>query len=102
MYLFRYEGSIFPFNNAPTILRPEYSVEFRSNDKKYVLVSDFEDGSLGRLCNHSLQNANMKLVVSNEKNSNMILFFQTTKYIPANSELLWDYGDRSGAEWLKL
>lgn len=63
-----------------------------------------EDGSLGRLVNHSKLHPNVEVKVVAEDRSYLCLFAKTT--IESGHELLYDYGERSQAaievfNWLK-
>ena len=65
-----------------------------------------EDGTLGRLINHSKTKANIKSVIMEVDDTPHIIFL-SIRNIKAGEELLYDYGDRSTASltsypWLKL
>lgn len=69
--------------------------DVKLDDGRCVCIdSTAEDGKPGRLINHSLKKGNLK-VMKVEIGESVRIFFLATKGIPANRELLFDYGDRS-------
>ena len=95
-FLFRYVGRVIP-EGSEQPKKTEYAIYFRHNNKKYVCVADDEDGSLGRLCNHSLSRRNMKPNVI-DGDDGPIIYFYATSDLNANEELLWNYNDRTAPE----
>jgi hypothetical protein len=72
-----------------------YIFDLKLNDGRTVSIdATAEDGRPGRLINHSYQKGNLKpkLIVTGES---IRLFLVARETIPANRELLYDYGDRS-------
>ena len=64
-----------------------------------------EDGSFGRLLNHSRNKPNIKSQITDVDGSPHIIFY-STKEIKSGEELMYDYGDRSQTSlrehpWLK-
>ena len=71
-----------------------YMYYFKANGKHYCIDATAETGRLGRLINHSRQQPNLitKVVMLN----NCPRLVLVAKYdIEPNTELLYDYGDRS-------
>jgi SET domain len=64
------------------------------NEVTVCIDATAEDETPGRLINHSLRNGNVKSKKV-EIGDTVRLFFVAMKNIPANCELLYDYGDRS-------
>ena len=82
-----------------------YILEFKFNEKWWAVDATDENGTFGRLINHSKQNKNVKPIVLNEK-GNPEVHFVAMKAIDKNEELLYDYGDNSKTSalhfpWLK-
>ena len=82
-----------------------YMYYFPHENKKYCVDATFDDGTLGRLINHS--------VSGNCKASSVLiegtphLYFQASRDIPVGEELCYDYGDHSKVSrneypWLDL
>jgi hypothetical protein len=69
--------------------------DVKVDDGRTVCIdATVEDGTPGRLINHSLKKGNLKaknIVVE----GTLRLFLVATETIPANRELLYDYGERS-------
>ena len=78
----------------------------------FILVFSFsvdatkEDGTTGRLINHSRSNANIKSMTIDVDGTPHIIF-KANRDIKPTEELLYDYGDRASTSlrshpWLKL
>lgn len=82
-----------------------YRFNFRFHEKQYVLDATVEDGSYGRLINHSKKNANV-VPKAIEIDGNPAIYFQAKVDIEAGVELRYDYAvhDKEVLEanpWLK-
>lgn len=83
-----------------------YILEFKFNERRWAIDATEEDGSVGRLINHSKCNKNIKPVVS-IINGQPKVFFVAIRDINRNEELLYDYCDTSRNSkkifpWLKI
>ena len=79
-----------------------YTHYFRHNEKTFCYDATIDDGSLGRLINHSKKNKNIQPKVEVICNVPYI-YFKALKHIPIGTQLLYDYGDRkTNKPWLKL
>ena len=83
-----------------------YILEFKFNEKWWAIDATKEDGTLGRLINHSKRNKNIKPVVRNN-NGYPDVYFVVLKDINKDEELVYDYGDNSKISqqnfpWLKM
>lgn len=70
-----------------------YMFYFKVDGKRYCIDATEEDNSIGRIINHSINNANVK-AKSAVVDGTPRLFFIATKDIARGEELLVDYGDR--------
>ena len=78
-----------------------YLLFFKYNDKKYCIDATEDDGSLGRLINHSKKNANVEPKVIKENNVIKVVMVAKCD-LPIGKELRFDYNDpKSGLEWMK-
>lgn len=69
-----------------------YMYYFKFKDQKFCVDGTADDGSLGRLLNHSCKgNVETKLV--NIKNRPVLILIAKTE-IPPETELVYDYGER--------
>ena len=81
-----------------------YMYYLQCNNNKYCIDATAEDGTLGRLLNHSRSgNCKTKVHVIKDKPH---LIFVTTREVKTGEELTYDYGDRSkdslqSHPWLK-
>ena len=71
-----------------------YILEFKFQDKCWAIDATKEDGSFGRLINHSKMNANVKPVVIPE-NGVPSVYLVAVHNIGKDDEILYDYGDDS-------
>ena len=71
-----------------------YILEFKFQDKCWAIDATKEDGSFGRLINHSKMNANVKPVVIPE-NGVPSVYLVAAHNIVKDDEILYDYGDNS-------
>ena len=73
--------------------RGSYLLMFRHNSKAYCIDATSDDGSKGRLINHSRDNANlfMKIVVVHNLPK---VIFVASENISVGSEIQYDYGER--------
>jgi hypothetical protein len=67
---------------------------FYVKNQSVCLDATAEDGTPGRLINHSLHNGNLKAKMIKFGDS-LRIFFVAIHVIPANTELLYDYGERA-------
>lgn len=78
-----------------------YTHYFRWNEKVYCYDGTNDDGSFGRLINHSRLNPNIQPKVEIIRDKPYI-YFKAINNIPAGTELRYDYGDRkTDLSWLK-
>jgi histone-lysine N-methyltransferase SETD8 len=70
-----------------------YLYFFKWKNQTFCVDSSVDNGRLGRLVNHSIENANLKAKVFDHKGEPRILFF-AIKDINPGDELLYDYGER--------
>lgn len=97
-----YEGQLLPWEEAKKTEEkyanePEtygcYMYFFSSKDKKYCIDATAEDGSIGRLLNHSITgNVESKLVHIDDR---PVIILIAKSEITPGTELCYDYGDRS-------
>ena len=67
----------------------------KHNDKSWYVDATAEDGSYGRLINHSRTNPNLKTCVYREEGKPPTLLFVATKKIAPGTDLHYEYGDFS-------
>ena len=78
---------------------------FKSDSKRLCVDATIEDGTYGRLINHSAVEANLKIKVMKVENDLRVVFCASRR-IESGEELLYDYGDRrkeavEGNPWLQ-
>ena len=71
-----------------------YLMQFRFHQSWCGIDATNEDGTFGRLINHSKQFANVQPFI-HTKNNKPRIFFKATRQIEANEELFYDYNDTS-------
>ena len=72
-----------------------YILEFKFKEKRWAIDATKEDGSFGRLINHSKHFQNVKPIVCNKKGKPFVYFIAVTDIIK-DQEILYDYSDNSG------
>lgn len=82
-----------------------YRYDFHLNGQKYVLDATLEDGSLGRLINHSRKHPNVRAKAFEIDGEPAIVFFAMCD-LEIGTELRYDYGVRKKEDleanpWLK-
>lgn len=108
-----YEGVLCSYNDLKervkkysSLCTGNYILEFKYREKRWGIDATEEDGSFGRLINHSRKCQNAKPLLG-EKNEIPYIYFVATRDILKDEEILYDYGDRSKTSkesfpWLKL
>ena len=79
-----------------------YTHYFHWNEKVYCYDATDDDGTYGRLINHSKLNPN---IISKVEVIHGIpyVYFKALDFIPSGTQLLYDYGDRKAKlGWLQL
>lgn len=71
-----------------------YILEFKFNERRWAIDATEEDGSFGRLINHSKLSQNIKPVIKVKKGQPVVSFV-ALRDIKINEELLYDYCDTS-------
>ena len=71
-----------------------YILEFKFNEQRWAIDATEENGSYGRLINHSKLSQNIKPVVRVRKGKPIVIFV-ALRDIKMNEELLYDYCDTS-------
>lgn len=71
-----------------------YILEFKFKEKRWAIDATKEDGTLGRLINHSRLLNNIKPVVG-VKDEIPYVYFVAIRTILKGEELLYDYSDKS-------
>ena len=71
-----------------------YILEFKFNEWRWAIDATEENGSYGRLINHSKLSQNIKPVVHVRKGKPIVIFV-ALRDIKMNEELLYDYCDTS-------
>ena len=71
-----------------------YILEFKFNEQRWAIDATEENGSYGRLINHSKLSQNIKPVVHVRKGQPVVIFV-ALRDIQSNEELLYDYCDTS-------
>ena len=67
---------------------------YKHDSKKLCIDATAEDSSVGRLINHSIKDANLKMkVVVADRGSPQVVFV-ASKEIHSENELTYDYGER--------
>ncbi len=81
----------------------EYCYEFRHSNQRYVINSQVDNGTIGRLFNHSAKYPNLKTRVKVVDGQPTIIF-SAKEHITKGDDLLFDYGERSAGglrpDWL--
>ena len=73
-----------------------YLMFFKFNSKRLCIDATEEDGSLGRLINHSLHGPNLKMKVVTVDDKPRVVFI-ASRTIKEGEELLYDYGEQRKA-----
>ena len=101
-YVTTYLGKIMKAKEANKLEKQNYLLYFSINQNHYCINAndELESYGLARLMNHSRQQPNLKPRAKLIEGIPYVYF--TAKYdIPANTELLWDYGDKdTEIEWM--
>ena len=71
-----------------------YILKFKFKEKWWAIDATMEDGSIGRLINHSKKFQNVKPVVG-DKNGMPFIYFLAVSDICKDDEILYDYDDNS-------
>ncbi len=70
--------------------------EFFFQNKKCAIDAKVEDGSKGRLINHSRRSPNVKPIVRSTRKGLPVLLFKALRKIHRGDEVLYDYNERRG------
>ena len=71
-----------------------YILKFKFKEKWWAIDATMEDGSIGRLINHSKKFQNVKPVVGH-RNGMPFIYVLAVSDICKDDEILYDYGDNS-------
>ena len=92
-YIERKDRSKLPQDVSEWTKSGNYSFFFQTRNGDWHCIDAEQSKGFGGKMNHSIRNQNTKPFVE-ESCQPPKVFFKTTKFVKANQEFLWDYGER--------